>query len=84
MRLINDVRVKEITPGAVIYEDSGAEENRLDADIVLYACGSRANSDVADKLRKAAPWCVVTGDARMARTVKMATYEGFCAAMDIL
>ena len=30
------------------------------------------------------PWFVVTGDAKRARTVKQATYEGFCAAMDIL
>ena len=30
------------------------------------------------------PHFVVTGDGKRARTVKEATYEGFCAAMDIL
>ena len=78
------VQVSEVTPDGVKYVDNDGSEQFAAADVVLYACGSRANSDVVESLRGIVPWFVVTGDAKQARTVKMATYEGFCAAMDIL
>ena len=78
------VKVEEIKADGVAYKDADGNDQFADADLVLYACGSRSNSDITEKFRGIIPWYVVTGDARQARTVKMATYEGFCAAMDIL
>ena len=79
------VNINKIEEHAVFYTDSEGNSHRLEADTVLYACGNRANTQEAAVLREAGiPWFVVTGDAKTARTVKQAVYEGFCAAMDIL
>ena len=78
------VAVREITAAGVAYTDRDSGDCFAPADLVLYACGNRANSAEAESLRGACSWFVVTGDAKQARTVKAATYEGFCAAMDIL
>ena len=66
------------------YLDKDGVEQFEQADLVLYCCGSRSNSDEVKALEGVCPHFVVTGDGRQARTVKEATYEGFCAAMDIL
>ena len=50
----------------------------------MYCCGSRSNDDIVESLKDCCDRFVVTGDSKRARTVKEATYEGFCAAMDIL
>lgn len=78
------VSVNEIMENGVKFTDKDGAEQFAEADLVLYACGNRANSDLVEELRPACDWFVVTGDARQARMVKQATYEGFCAAMDIL
>ncbi len=78
------VQVQEVTDGGVKFTDKGEQEQFLEADLVLHCCGSRSNDDIVKSLEGCCPWFVVTGDAKQARTVKMATYEGFCAAMDIL
>ena len=78
------VTTKEITDKGVVFIDKDGNEQFAEADIVYYCCGNRSNSDIVASLEGVCPWFVVTGDAKMARTVKMATYEGFCAAMDIL
>lgn len=78
------VSTKEITPNGVRFVDKDGNEQFAEADIVYYCCGNRSNDAVVKSLEGVCPWFVVTGDARQARTVKQATYEGFCAAMDIL
>jgi len=78
------VAVNEITDKGVKYTDIDGTEQFAQADYVLYACGNRSNSDIVKALEGECPWFVVTGDAKQARMVKQATYEGFCAAMDIL
>lgn len=78
------VSTKEITPNGVRFVDKDGSEQFAEADIVYYCCGNRSNDSVVKSLEGVCPWFVVTGDARQARTVKQATYEGFCAAMDIL
>ena len=84
MLLNCSVSTKEITPDGVRFTDAEGKEQFAEADIVYYCCGNRSNDDVVKSLEGVCPWFVVTGDARQARTVKQATYEGFCAAMDIL
>ncbi len=78
------VSILEITGQGVRFRDKEGKERYLQADHVIYATGNRANDHIVEELEKSAVWFVVTGDAKRARTVKQATYEGFCAAMDIL
>ena len=79
-----NVSVKEICDNGVKYVDANGVEQFAEADCVVYACGNRANTDVVESLKGIVPWFVTVGDAKQARIVKWATYEGFCAAMDIL
>ena len=78
------VTTKEILPNGVKFLDKDGNEQFAEADIVYYCCGNRSNDDIVKSLEGCTPWFVTTGDAVKARTVKQATYEGFCAAMDIL
>ena len=71
-------------PNGVKFLDKDGNEQFAEADIVYYCCGNRSNDDIVKSLEGCTPWFVTTGDAVKARTVKQATYEGFCAAMDIL
>jgi pyruvate/2-oxoglutarate dehydrogenase complex dihydrolipoamide dehydrogenase (E3) component len=84
MTLNCSVTTQEITPEGVKFLDKDGTEQFAKADIVYYCCGNRSNDDIVKKLEGVCPWFIVTGDAKRARTVKEATYEGFCAAMDIL
>jgi 2,4-dienoyl-CoA reductase-like NADH-dependent reductase (Old Yellow Enzyme family)/thioredoxin reductase len=77
-------RVVKIDTGGVHFIDDSGTEKYAEADTVVYATGQRANADTADSLKEACVRFVTIGDARMARQVKQATYEGFCAAMDIV
>ena len=78
------VTTKEITENGVKFLDKDGNEQFAEADYVYYCCGNRSNDEIVKSLEGVTPWFVVTGDAKQARTVKQATYEGFCAAMDIL
>jgi len=78
------VTTREITENGVKFLDKDGSEQFAEADIVYYCCGNRSNDDIVKSLEGVTPWFVTTGDAVRARTVKQATYEGFCAAMDIL
>ncbi|MDD6023893.1 MAG: FAD-dependent oxidoreductase, partial [Oscillospiraceae bacterium] len=78
------VTTQEITPNGVKFLDKDGVEQFAEADKVYYCCGNRSNDAVVQSLQGIVPWFVVTGDAKRARTVKEATYEGFCAAMDII
>ena len=78
------VKVTEVTENGVKFLDSDGNEHFVEADTVLYAVGQRANTAAVDALRGACDWFVAVGDCVRARQVKQATYEGFCAAMDIL
>lgn len=79
-----NVSVDEVMMKGVQYTDQDGHKQFVEADFVLYACGNRPNDDIIPELDKNCPWFIVIGDAKQARTVKQATYEGFCAAMDIL
>jgi thioredoxin reductase len=76
--------VTEILPNGVKFLDKDGGEHFIEADTVLYAVGQRANTQQVDALRGVCDWFVPVGDCVRARQVKQATYEGFCAAMDIL
>jgi 2,4-dienoyl-CoA reductase-like NADH-dependent reductase (Old Yellow Enzyme family)/NADPH-dependent 2,4-dienoyl-CoA reductase/sulfur reductase-like enzyme len=79
-----NARVTRVDGKGVFYTDEAGTERFTPADTVVYAVGQRPNSECAENLRDACGHFVVIGDARQARQVKQATYEGFCTAMDIL
>jgi 2,4-dienoyl-CoA reductase-like NADH-dependent reductase (Old Yellow Enzyme family)/thioredoxin reductase len=78
------VTVTEVIDGGVRFVDESGETQTVEADTIIYAVGQHANKDIVASLQGACDWFVVTGDSVQARQVKQATYEGFCAAMDIL
>ena len=78
-----NVSVREITDTGVAFTDENGADRFIECDSVVYACGNRANDTSA--FQGIIPWTVSVGDCnKRARTCKQATYEGFCAAMDIL
>lgn len=79
-----NINVLEITQEGVIYLDKDGNEQFEQADTVVYACGNKSNKEVVNSLKDSCNWFVSTGDCVNARMVKQATYEGFCAAMDII
>ena len=84
MGLYCSVKIKEVKPDGVVFTDKDGKEQYDKADVVMYCCGSRPNDDIVNNFSGVCDRFVVTGDSKIARTVKEATYEGFCAAMDIL
>lgn len=84
MNLNCSVQVQEITENGVIYKDADGSIKTADANLIYYCCGNRPNTDIVESLKGVCPKFIVTGDAKQARMVKQATYEGFCAAMDII
>lgn len=83
LTIITNATVKEIQPGAVTYVDASGE-HAVATDTVLYATGSRPLSGLADTLAEGVVNARKIGDCISARRVEQATYEGFCAAMDII
>lgn len=80
---VTGARVSEIRPDAVVYADATGQ-HVLEVDTVLYATGSRPRATLAAELGTGVPRVRTIGDAVAARRVEQATYEGFCAAMDVL
>jgi len=80
------VRVQEITDDGVVFADGSGNRQMITADTVLYAAGLAPRQDVVERLRteSGCGWFVPVGDCVRPRLIKQATYEGFCAAMDIL
>lgn len=72
------VTVKEITDKGVLFTDKDGNEQFASADRVIYACGSLIQRRYRQESGgRCLSVFVVTGDAKRARTVKRATYEGF-------
>lgn len=78
------VKVTEVLKKGVKFVDGAGKEQFMEADTVLYAVGMKANSEIVEELKKASGAFRAIGDCKCARQVKQATYEGFCAAMDII
>jgi pyruvate/2-oxoglutarate dehydrogenase complex dihydrolipoamide dehydrogenase (E3) component len=79
------VVVTEIDRGGVHYNEESGVDRYSEADNVVYAVGQRADAETTGALRDCdCEYFVAVGDCAGARQVKHATYEGFCAAMDIL
>jgi len=70
----------------VVFADGSGDRQVIAADTVLYAAGSAPRQEVVEWLRNESGcgWFVPVGDCVRPRLIKQATYEGFCAAMDIL
>jgi len=78
------VSVTAIEDDGVRFRGEDGKERFIAADTVVYATGMKANTEIVESLRGVVPWFVATGDCVAPRQLLQATYEGFCAAMDIL
>ena len=69
----------------VTYKDESGNENFVDADTVLYAVGSVANSDLVEELRAWDGWetFMPIGDCTGASILRKAIHGGYFAALDI-
>ena len=69
----------------VVYKDAKGEEHFIEADTVLYAVGSAANTSVVEELRAWDGWEMFRpiGDCTGAGIVRKAVHGGYYAALDI-
>jgi NADPH-dependent 2,4-dienoyl-CoA reductase/sulfur reductase-like enzyme len=79
-----NVTVTAIDANGVSFSDKDGRTHFLEADTVVYAVGQHADKGTVESLKDSCDRFVAIGDCVQARQVKQATYEGFCAAMDIL
>lgn len=74
-----------IRKDGVAYKDTKGEEHFIEADTVLYAVGSVANTSVVEELRAWDGWEMFRpiGDCTGASIVRKAVHGGYFAALDI-
>ena len=73
----------EVTAEGILCQDKEGNQVLVPGKTVICALGQRARTDVADKLRDAAPYTAVIGDASRVSTITNAVYWGYYAALDI-
>lgn len=73
----------EVTAEGILCQDKEGKQVLVPGKTVICALGQRARTDVADKLRDAAPYTAVIGDASRVSTITNAVYWGYYAALDI-
>lgn len=73
----------EVTAEGILCQDKEGKQMLVPGKTVICALGQRARTDVADKLRDAAPYTAVIGDASRVSTITNAVYWGYYAALDI-
>ena len=73
----------EVTKDGIICEDKSGSRILVPGKTVICALGQRSRSDAVEKLRDAAPYTAVIGDAAKVATITNAVYQGYHAALDI-
>lgn len=73
----------EVTKEGVICKDKNGEIHLIPGTSVICALGQRSRRSSTEKLRDAAPYTAVIGDARKVSTITSAVYQGYHAALDI-
>lgn len=73
----------EVTAEGILCQDKEGNQVLVPGKTVICALGQRDRTDVADKLRDAAPYTAVIGDASRVSTITNAVYWGYYAALDI-
>jgi 2,4-dienoyl-CoA reductase-like NADH-dependent reductase (Old Yellow Enzyme family)/NADPH-dependent 2,4-dienoyl-CoA reductase/sulfur reductase-like enzyme len=81
---VTGAKVTKIEKGRVHYIDSGQTPVTKECDLVVYAVGQKPDTGTVSELSGIVPWTVAIGDCKNPGQVKQATYDGFCAGMDIL
>lgn len=73
----------EVNDKGILCEDKEGNTCLIEGDTVICALGQRSRTDIVEKLRDAAPWVRVIGDASRVSTITNAVYWGYYAALDI-
>ena len=74
---------KQVTDQGILCEDKEGKEHFVPGTTVICALGQRSRTDMGEKLRDAAPYVAVIGDAAKVSTITNAVYWGYHAALDI-
>jgi 2,4-dienoyl-CoA reductase-like NADH-dependent reductase (Old Yellow Enzyme family)/thioredoxin reductase len=83
VEVFNDLDCKEVLDDGVRCQFKDGAEKIIRADTVVFASGTRANSDEVAKFLGLAPYVRTIGDCRMAGKVKHCVTSGYYAAIDI-
>ncbi|MDD3218600.1 MAG: FAD-dependent oxidoreductase [Lachnospiraceae bacterium] len=73
----------KVTKEGIFCEDKEGKQQLVPGGSVICALGQRSRTDVVEKLRDAAPYVAVIGDAAKVSTITNAVYWGYHAALDI-
>lgn len=71
------------TEEGILCEDKEGKEQLVPGSSVICALGQRSRTDLVEKLRDAATYVAVIGDAARVSTITNAVYWGYHAALDI-
>ena len=74
---------KQVTDQGILCEDKEGKEHLVPGTTVICALGQRSRTDMVEKLRDAAPYVAVIGDAAKVSTITNAVYWGYHGALDI-
>lgn len=73
----------EVTNEGLICKKIDGESQFIKADTIVVAAGQKPRSEKVEELLNCAPFVRVIGDAKKARNITYATYEGYHVALDI-
>ncbi|MCY1150889.1 MAG: NAD(P)/FAD-dependent oxidoreductase [Sphaerochaetaceae bacterium] len=73
----------EVTNKGLICKDLDGKVQIINGDTIVLAAGQKPRSEKVEELLNCAPFVRVVGDAKKARNITYAVYEGYYAALDI-
>jgi 2,4-dienoyl-CoA reductase (NADPH2) len=83
VKLVTRAKMKDISPGQIVYTDAEGNDVTLPADSVVLAMGSRPDNALAQELEGSGVEVRVIGDSRKVGQVGSAIEDGFALACEI-
>ncbi|MBI5247957.1 MAG: FAD-dependent oxidoreductase [Desulfomonile tiedjei] len=83
IKVITEARMKELTPGRVVYTDSQGNDVTIPADTVVLAMGSRPVNSLATALENSGADVRTIGDAKKVGRIGNAIEDGFTLAREL-
>lgn len=83
IEVITEAKMKDLTPGKVVYTDSKGNDVTLPADTVVLAMGSRPVNSLATALEGSGAEVLAVGDAKKVGRIGNAIEDGFTLAREL-
>jgi 2,4-dienoyl-CoA reductase (NADPH2) len=83
INVITEAKMKEMTPGSIVYTDSKGNDVTLPADNVVLAMGSRPMNSLASALENSGVEVRTIGDAKKVGRIGNAIEDGFTLAREV-